>query len=188
MENIENGRAIIDERFNEIKITIPTKKNWFIIIFFCVWLSGWFFGETSALYEISNSNEAEGFLSFWLIGWTIGGLIACFTVLWMLFGQEVIIVDNNLLSVHRNIFGIGIKKEYGITEIKKIRIDASYNYSSNMWGRNRGLDYIGLKGGIIKFDYGFKTISIGAAIDEAEGEFILNKIRNNKLIPENSFK
>jgi hypothetical protein len=38
MELPYTGRAIFDDNFGNITTIIPTKKNWFIIAFVCVWI------------------------------------------------------------------------------------------------------------------------------------------------------
>lgn len=188
MESIMNGRAIIDENYGGLIITIPSQKNWLIIVFFCFFLVFWLLAEIVVVDRVFNSGKRDLILSVWLAGWTVGGVIACFLLFWMWFGKEVIQIDNNVLSIHHNIFGIGSKKEYAVNEVKNIRIDASFDYTKTQWTRTRGYQYHGITGGIIKFDYGFKTISMGAAIEEAEGEFILNRFRLKKYLPESSFK
>jgi hypothetical protein len=36
--------------------------------------------------------------------------------------------------------------------------------------------------GIIKFDYGMETVKFGDRLYQAEGEYILERLRNKKLI------
>ncbi|MBI3760199.1 MAG: hypothetical protein HY269_10680, partial [Deltaproteobacteria bacterium] len=44
------GRATMSESPDGLLITIPARKNWFIILFMAFWLVGWFFGEVTAIY------------------------------------------------------------------------------------------------------------------------------------------
>jgi len=76
MEMPSQGRAIIDENFDGIKIIIATKKSWFMILFLGFGLGGWFMGETFAFIEVvggKQNGSPDAFLIFWLGGWTIGG-------------------------------------------------------------------------------------------------------------------
>ena len=77
MEKLFTGRAITNDTFDSIEIEIPTKKNWFTILFMGVWLGGWSMGEMSAINTLFVSNDGLGsgnyFMMFWLFGWTIGG-------------------------------------------------------------------------------------------------------------------
>jgi hypothetical protein len=74
---LDNGKAKIDKTFNGLNISIPSKKNWFALLFGTAWLGGWFFGLKSAsspLFSGTGHSGADGFLTFWLIAWTVGGL------------------------------------------------------------------------------------------------------------------
>lgn len=67
---------------NETNQTIIQWKNprgstsrYLIVIFMLAWLGGWAIG----LYSVANtllSGDVNPFLIFWMIGWTVGGLMA----------------------------------------------------------------------------------------------------------------
>ena len=79
MEKPYKGRATIIDNITDLQIIIPTKRNWFIIIFVGAWLGGWFMGETFALGLLLSTlrgHPADLFVLFWLIGWTAGGFMA----------------------------------------------------------------------------------------------------------------
>jgi hypothetical protein len=75
---INNGKATIEKTFGGLNIIIPSKKNWFALLFGTAWLGGWFFGLLSASNMLFPSRTehfgTNGFMIFWLIGWTTGGL------------------------------------------------------------------------------------------------------------------
>jgi hypothetical protein len=89
---INNGKAKIENSIGSLKISIPSKKNWFALIFGTVWLGGWYFGFKSASSILLSGGEenigANGFMLFWLIGWTVGGVAIISILLWGYFGQE----------------------------------------------------------------------------------------------------
>ena len=78
IEDTFNGRAKINSDGLRLIIQIPSKKNWFIILFLLVWMGGWYMGEFSSIRELMATDKLgdEGFLIFWLLGWTLGGLFA----------------------------------------------------------------------------------------------------------------
>ncbi len=168
---------IVDEG-EGLKITMPVKRNWFVIIFLCAWLGGWFMGENSAIDQVLNSDvplSENLFILFWLIGWTIGGIFAFTSLLWMLIGEEDLFFTYESLTVVKNLFEILKPKKFIITEVKNFRIstrnkmfDNKLNFSSLSSG----------KFGIIAFDYGAKTIKLGTSIDEAEARMLIEKIRS----------
>ena len=45
METPYQGRATIQDNITDLQITIPAKRNWFVIIFIGTWLGGWLMGE-----------------------------------------------------------------------------------------------------------------------------------------------
>jgi len=78
MEIPYNGRAIIQDNVTDLQITIPTKKNWFIILFGVAWLSMWLLGEVFVTWNVGQAfarNPAGFFVVFWLVGWTVAGFV-----------------------------------------------------------------------------------------------------------------
>lgn len=170
-----NGRAKIEKTFNGINIIIPSKKNWFALLFGIVWLGGWFAGILSALEEIfsSTSNSVPiFFLVFWLIGWTMVGLGLTAMLLWGYFGQERFITYRNEVFFEKIVFGEGKKDRLNASEIKNFRTEpVSYGWF------NGGQAFWGLGAGKIKFDYGLKTYSFGLAVDDAEATYIVKLLK-----------
>ena len=75
MERPYAGKATILESTHETVVTIPTKKNWFLLVFITVWLCGWTIGWLSATGALtfSGGTGIDAFLAVWLTLWTIGG-------------------------------------------------------------------------------------------------------------------
>jgi hypothetical protein len=170
---INNGKAKIENTISRLIISIPSKKNWFALIFGTAWLGGWYFGFKSAASTLLSSGTdnlgANGFLIFWLIGWSVGGLAIISILLWGYFGLEQLISNNGEVYLNKTIFGIGLKKRMETNEIKNIRTELS---NGNMFGNNRSAIW-GLGPGKIKFDYGFKTYTFGLGVDDAEAEYLV---------------
>ncbi|MBP6236385.1 MAG: hypothetical protein KA270_02255 [Saprospiraceae bacterium] len=117
---INNGKAKIDKTNGRLNIVIPSKKNWFALIFGMVWLVGWFFGFLSAsdiLFSSGPGNSgADGFMTIWLMGWTIAGLAISVLLIWGFFGEEKFIMDRNEILFEKTVFGIGKKSRLDISE------------------------------------------------------------------------
>ncbi|MBK9288700.1 MAG: hypothetical protein IPN38_13675 [Flavobacteriales bacterium] len=67
-----SGRAKITATLNGELITIPPRRNWFVILFLGAWTGGWAFGGGMALLNLFKPDMplfARGFLMFWLLGW-----------------------------------------------------------------------------------------------------------------------
>jgi hypothetical protein len=183
-----SGRARIFRSGNTLEINIPTKKNWFIIIFMSAWLCGWLMGEIFAITALlADDTPAEGsaFLTFWLVGWTIGGFFALSVLLWSLTGLEIVKVENGILEVGRQIFSLKKTKKYQISEIKHLTTNPAVD--NDIWGMGYQRNLFGLKGGALKFDYGLKTLKFSGGIDEAEGRIIIEAFKRNPNFNEANF-
>jgi len=186
IEKPYTGRAKIYRDGDTIEITVPSKKNFFTIIFLTAWIGGWFMGESSALEQVFNENAdttANSFITFWLVGWTVGGLFAILILLWFIGGEEIITVDEGVLELGRQIFGLGPIKLYQITDIKQMTVSPTRD--KDQWGNNRGRYLI--KSGLIEFDYGLKTIKFGGEFDLAEARLLVETFKLNKNFTEKNF-
>lgn len=180
---MNNGKAKIDNLNNNYKITIPSKKNWFGLIFGTAWIGGWYYGFKTAIssfnFDTGNSIfEFDGFMTFWLIGWTIGGITILAMLLWGYFGKEMIEFNRDDVHFEKTIFGIGIKKKLNKKEVKNFRFekinDSAFN--GNRWA------FWGLGPGKIKFDYGFKTYSFGLGTDDAETNYLIEELNKKSVL------
>lgn len=174
MEDVlQNGRATISTFGNQLEIYIPTKKSVFNILFVGVWLVGWYFGEMSALTQVLNGG-IHGFLIIWLCLWTFAGACTIFNLLTEVAGSETTTLQGEYLQIKKAIFGIGIIREYKLTNISNFRIASDQQSSSFFRRRN----WTSFGSGPIYFDYGMKTVKFGLDIDEAEAKHILQRFQD----------
>jgi hypothetical protein len=79
---------------------------------------------------------------FWLVGWSLGGAVVAFTVLWALFGRERLVLKPDALVVRREVLGIGRGRIYDIRHVKDLRVAAAgafdYRRSLEIWGVGGG--------------------------------------------------
>lgn len=175
MESTNNGRAKITHSPNGTEISIPSRKNFFLLFFGAIWLGGWFFGFMSVKGAFGFSelelNEIDGFLIFWLIGWTIGGVFVLSLLLWGFLGKEILNIESSKVRLTKGVLGVGLKKVLNKSEVNNIRfneVDTSYSRSNYaFWGIGEGK---------IKFDYGMRTYSVGLGLDDAEAHYLVEKL------------
>jgi hypothetical protein len=108
------------------------------------------------------------------LGWTVGGTLMLLAWLWMIAGREQITFGSSALLVRREIFGIGRTEAYALDRVGQIRVAPvpPDRYDS------KGIrEAIGLRGGVITFDYDNRPVRCGTAIDLAEGEEIVDRAR-----------
>jgi len=189
IEEPYTGRAKVNFDGISLSIKIPSKKNWFMILFIAVWMGGWIMGETSAINELSSSDNLgiNSFMLFWLVGWTIGGLFAIIILLWSLFGQETISIEKGVFSLTKGFLDLGlIKKSYDLNIINKLELNPEPSGMNSFFGSKKNIgDFWGLTGGRLRFDYGMKTIKFGLGIDEAEARYLINEMKKHGFYKEN---
>jgi hypothetical protein len=159
-----------------LTLTIPAKRNVFLIAFLGFWLCGWAFGEIAAPIAIFTAKKNAGaslFILFWLCIWTVGGFFAIYAWLSMIRGREIILISPTTLSIKRDVLGAGRTKNYDMTKVTRLRF-APPTY--NPFDFQRSIAFWGLGGGVIAFDYGYSTIRFGTGLDEAEAEHILQRV------------
>ena len=186
MEQPYAGKASIQESFNEIKITIPSKTVIFVPIFFTFWLCGWAFGEVSALTMLLKGGFASFFMLFWLAGWTAGGLFALRALVWYVAGKEIITVGQGELTIDKKNLIFYKAKTYSLNDARRFRVRDYKPAGTALFGRRNDLGGFS-QTGTIQFDYGMKTIKCAAGVDDAEATFILQKLKDKHLLAERHF-
>jgi hypothetical protein len=178
MEVPSKGRTIAEQDLHDLRLTIPARKNWFILIFLTVWLGGWLIGEFFAIGTLF-TNGSDGislFLLFWLAGWSIGGIFAFQILVWNLRGKEIITIGSGRLSIAKKGTIFGKEKVYDLREVKRLRVQDDASVFNTVFGQRRNTLGPFNSGGMLRFDYGMKTIRFAADIDEAEAEALLSKL------------
>src|SRR5438874_5491060 len=70
------------------QLRIPTRRNWFVLLFLSVWLTGWTFGGFAAVYGLLT--QFSFFILIWLCGWAAGWCFAAITIGMQISGSEII--------------------------------------------------------------------------------------------------
>lgn len=171
-------RFVVEPIPNGVQVSIPSRRNGFVILFLCLWLCGWFMGETTALLQLFGRHAKPGpppaFLALWLTGWTAGGAFCLLTVLWQLAGREIIGVDMGHLVHQLQILGFRWRREYRGDQIRRLRA-VDYTPGFNRQGSWMP-PLIGQGVGPIAFDFGSRSVRIGQSLDEAEAPRILEML------------
>jgi hypothetical protein len=170
-------RHYSEDTGSKLCITIPSRKNWFLIIFLGLWCVGWAFGEVVVGRLLLRGDFAEpgAFGLVWITFWTIGGAYAIYILLWQVVGREEIDVTSYSITISQVVLLIRRSKEYSCEYIKDLRTSPMGVNEMHNWSRYWAI--YGMGGGIIVFDYGAGTIRTGSGIDEAEGKQIIAEIQ-----------
>jgi len=168
-----------------LEIVIPARRHLLVLLFLGVWLVGWLMGEMTAITQLfsGRSSGPEGFILIWLVFWTLGGGFAAYIWLWMLVGKERILIGTSTLHVKRDVLGLGRTRTYELYKIRNLRVAPQPTGPRDAGAAFR---LSGLAGGLIAFEYEGKTIRFGAAIDEPEGQMIVERMKQRYAFPETS--
>jgi hypothetical protein len=189
MEKLYEGRAIVEDELTAIRITVPAQRGKTALLFVSCWLVGWSFGEVMALRSLAaewrNGQFGNVFLTVWLTGWTIGGVSAIRTLLWGMWGKEIITVGQGILTLAATGSLFGKPKSYGLQDVRHLRVqDPAYGEAEAV----RRFNLTNPKGaGTIRFDYGLQTVDFASGIDEAEASYLLALLRKNHLLTDKNF-
>jgi len=185
MEIPYQGRAVINEYFDGVEITIPVKRNWLLVVFLPFWLAIWSGGFIFAIKMLFSSaaGGADLFVFFWLCLWTAGGLFAAATWWWNVAGKEIITVAQGSLTIQKK-GSIANTKTYDLNEAQNFRAEEDFSDVFSFGGRRRGpmLPWNVAAEGTIRFDYGMESVRFGDKLHKPEGEYILERLRSKKLI------
>jgi len=178
----QSPRFTLETTADGHRAVIPARHNWFVVLFLCAWLVGWVFGEVTVIYQLLSPSEKTPwlFLLAWLAGWTLGGAFALGAVLWQLAGREVVSVSPATLLHRVEAFGLGWSRSYKASEVKNFR---ATEYSTNPF-TNQAAWFPPLTGsgfGPVAFDYGARTLRLGAALEEAEAKLLVQKLAGSLL-------
>ena len=190
-EELGKPRFHKQEVAGELIYTIPSKKNWFLILFMGFWLIGWAVGEFSVIGVLgagiikalkngipdalsAGTGAFTGlFLIAWLGAWTVGGVFAIYTWLWQVKGKEIITISFDRFKVQKKIPIWTRTREYRLNDVVSLRVS---NVQPSMWSMGGSMEFWGMSGGRFAFDYGAKTVRFGIGMDEAEAKLLIKDI------------
>jgi hypothetical protein len=192
IEQPSQARYNIDYDQSGMQIKIPSRKNWFQIIFMGIWSIIWLFATLGVVTNvvvsaisafISPKPNAQPFslvmlfpglfMLVWLTFWVSGGLFAVYSLLRQLIGCEIIEIHPQTISITPKVLGFEKPKTYDAGYIKNLRVSPYVPQSTWFGGYNR--QFWMRNTGTLAFDYGAKTIRFGD-MDEAEAKMALNDL------------
>jgi hypothetical protein len=178
------NRLIVDHYPEGVEVTIHAKKSNFFNLFLACWLAGWMVGGVVIFDKLTSHDDQvpDAFLVVWSCGWILGGLFAVIVGLWNIRGREIVRVGENALKHTRVYVLFSRSKIYEARQITNLRV---FDLNPTMPVMSGGMEFWGLSGGAIAFDYGHSTQKFGLGLNEAEATHIVEAIqsRYEKLLP-----
>jgi len=148
----------IEETPESLRIVMPVPRAGCVAVFLGVWLTGWLFGEVSAIGALfqmgSLLNPGALFLVVWLTGWTAGGAVAAGVLAMTLGGLEIVTFTDAEVDRRAEAFGRGLNWRFEMADVTNLRKTADTNGAKSF----------------ISFDYRGKTVRFGTGLNETEAE------------------
>lgn len=156
------------------EIVIPARRSWFGLPFLCFWLLGWTVGGIVAAGSLVQ--DFDLFLVFWLCGWAVGWLFVALTIAWQINGKEILRVIGGDLEVTHSALGLGKSWLFRGQDIADLRAGDIPESPFGSYNVDAPL-LKWRKWGSVKFRYGARTVYLGTPLDEAEGQMIVEILR-----------
>ena len=115
---------------------------------------------------------------FCLVG--LGTLSLLYSWWWMLAGKEIVTLSDGVLTIEKK-GAIAKTNSYDLKEANNFRAVEE----NAVYGRNKSFEtypWVVANHGTLKFDYGVETIQFGDWLSQTEGDYILERLQNKKLI------
>jgi hypothetical protein len=166
-------RISVEKDRSGLSITIKAPRNWFLVFFLPIWLTGWTFGGIMAISALVKGPDRSPFLMVWLCGWAAGEVIVALNWLWTVFGREVVSVRAGSFVHRREVFGYGLERSYAVQEVFNLRASGDFG-TQNRWGNN---SLTQMSGGTIAVDtkYG-DTYRFGINLEEREAVAVAKEL------------
>lgn len=181
--NSNKQRAIVNEYKEGIEVIIPARKSQLVNFVLLLWMMAWAYGEVTILSKLLNigDNSPDAFLVIWICGWTLGGLFAVLMWLWNDRGCEIVRVSASELKHSRDYVLFSRSKSYETRLISNLHLNPQTASNLELGG---GMEFWGLAGGTIAFDYDRGIYKFGLGLDEAEAIDIIKAFQSRFDIPD----
>lgn len=188
MEIPKTGRADIYDFYDGVEIVIPTKTNWLLVLVLSFWMLAWSGGviallAASILRSGDNNTAPLPVVALFLCIWCVPGFFVVRIWLWNIMGKEVITFSQGVLTLDKKNLIFYKTKAYSLADAKNFRVQEDPVTTMMPFGMMRSGNLWRLSNtGTLRFDYGMETKKFAAGIDEAEAFYILQRLREKKLI------
>jgi hypothetical protein len=174
MKWIGNRISFLDDKNKTTFVVYPENIGWHKAVlgaWFAMWLT---IGATMIWSFSLNLSDQEKIIVFvFLCFWVYYAVRVGRSFFWLLWGKELLKIDETAFILKKTIKGYGKATPYFIENIKKIRIQyPEKNSIQSVWEASPWI-----RGGErIEFDYLGKTIRFGRKIEEKDAKLLFNVI------------
>lgn len=172
MKWIGNRISFVDEKKKTTIVISPEDVFWHKALlgaWFCMWLV--IGGTMMWSLSLKLSDQEKIIVFVFLVFWAYYAIRVGRTFFWLLWGKEMIKVDETALTIKNTIKSYGKAVPYYLENIKKIRVNTvEANSIQAVWEKSPWI-----RGGErIEFDYMGKTIRFGRKVGDKDVKVLFN--------------
>jgi hypothetical protein len=178
-EKVAVPRFVVEPTEAGEQVRVRARRQVFPMMFLPVWLAGWTFGGAMAISQFIS--QFQPFLAIWLCFWAVGWVVVAGALAWMFTGSETLRVVGSDLEIAQHAMGLSRRWLYEGTQIRNLRVA---NQPSWPYRFQLQMPFLNIaRTGSVKFDYGPRTIYAAPGLDDAEGQMIVERLRNRLPAP-----
>lgn len=148
------------EESGGLRVSIGVRReDPLVYTFLAIWLSAWTVFGIKGIDRLFENTPAA--LPLWPLGWAFGEIMGVVVALFLIGGSEVVTITPDFVGCRRQIFGVGLTRQYFLHEVLNLRYQLP----------------LGRRPGRLVFDYEGRTLRLVSDVDDAEAVESLGRIR-----------
>ncbi|MFA6150207.1 MAG: hypothetical protein WC716_02725 [Chitinophagaceae bacterium] len=179
MELLFDGKVSIIQDNEELEIRIKAPKNWFLIIFFGVYLLGLSIGLIPSIYAFLKDLNLVALFIF--IPFSLFYLFFLRIFLWNLTGLEILRFQNGQFLFKRKNALFAKQERFNLSEVKEFWVEQEKKSPLLLLYFKR--KYLSIKSfGLIRFYFDGKLVKFGASLNEREANYIVSFLKEKNIL------
>jgi len=175
---LQKGRVRIEETEEALTIAIPVRKHFALLSLIIFFLAFWFSGGCFIIWHFFQTTGPESaFCLLWLAGWPVGIVYMGLILLWMLTGEEQIVITDSELRIILKLPWFGWTRKHRLDWIKEVDVNTKRTSCLNPFAN---LEFWGIMGKSLRILYGYSDVRFGLRLDDAEKTLVVDEI-NQRL-------
>lgn len=165
---------IAQHDITRIELTSPRQR--FFLFATGFWLFAWGAAEVVMVREfLAGQIESSLLVAFgWFLGWTLTGAVTFYTWLWYLCGKEIITIDSQILTIRREVFGVGTNREFPLSKIRNLEIASANQHG--IWQLENPFYLWAMRSGTISFQVERIIYRFALSCDPTQAQLLIEKI------------
>ena len=172
-----SGRIAFGTRNGNLEVIVGPRRHWrsgtFLLVGGGTVLLVLAVGVTVFADVLRGRLPGGPFIFLWLIFWFGAFLFFTYVWVWTDWGREIVTPAADLLTVRRELFGLGRTDTFLTADIRNLR---AAGFFGDPWAWTGQLHFLGLAGGNVAFDSAGSVHRFGILLSEDEARQIVEKL------------